>query len=154
VVAFGKKVSKLSAAINGTNQMTNDLIGKIETIKQAIYATPDADQKLMDVARKLGDQLEALKFKMEGLQAKASWEEIPPAQIPIMERLGNIAYGHYSSTSAITASEKADLAILEEEFPPMLEELKQLVEKDIPALESALNKVNAPWTPGRLPVWK
>jgi len=154
VVAFGKKVGKISAAINGTNQMTNDLIGKIETIKQAIYATPDADQKLMDVARKLGDQLEALKFKMEGVQAKASWEEIPPAQIPIMERLGNIAYGHYSSTSAITASEKADLAILEEEFPPILEELKQFVEKDIPALESAMNKANVPWTPGRLPVWK
>ncbi len=154
VVAFGKKVSKLSAAINGTNQMTNDMIGKMETIKQAIYATPEADQKLMDKARELGKKLEALKFKMEGIQAKASWEEIPPAQIPIMERLSNIAYGHYSSTSAITGTEKADLAILEEEFPPILDELKQLVEKEIPALEDAMNKANVPWTPGRLPVWK
>jgi hypothetical protein len=154
VVAFGKKVSKISAAISGTNQMTNDLIAKVEAVKQAIYATPDADQKLMNVARKLGEKLEELKFKLEGVQAKASWEEIPSAQIPIMERLGNISYGHYSSTSVITASEKADLAILEEEFPPVLEELRQLVEKDIPELESALNKINAPWTPGRLPIWK
>jgi len=154
VVAFGKKVSKLSAAISGTNQMTNDMIGKMETIKQAIYSTPEADQKLMDKARELGKKLEELKFKMEGVQAKASWEEIPPAQIPIMERLSNIAYGHYSSTSAITGTEKADLAILEEEFPPILEELKQLVEKEIPALEDAMNKANVPWTPGRLPVWK
>jgi hypothetical protein len=154
VVTFGKKVTKISAAINSTNQMTNDLIGKIETIKQAIYAAPNADQKLMETARELGKKLEELKFKMEGVQAKASWEEIPPAQIPIMERLGNISYGHYSSTSAITGTEKADLAILEEEFPPILEELRQLVEKEIPALENALNKVDAPWTPGRLPVWK
>ncbi|MBA4410495.1 MAG: glycosyl hydrolase [Bacteroidota bacterium] len=154
VVAFGKKVSRISTAINGTNQMTTDLIAKLETMKQAIYAAPAADQKLMDLARKLGDRLEALKFKMEGEQAKASWEEIPPAQIPVMERLGNISYAHNSSTSAITASEKADMAILEEEFPPILEELRQMVEKDIPALEAAMNKVNAPWTPGRLPVWK
>lgn len=154
VVAFGKKVSKLSVAISGTNQMTNDMIGKMETIKQAIYSTPEADQKLMDKARELGKKLEELKFKMEGVQAKASWEEIPPAQIPIMERLSNIAYGHYSSTSAITGTEKADLAILEEEFPPILEELKQLVEKEIPALEDAMNKANVLWTPGRLPVWK
>ncbi|HCY41091.1 MAG TPA: glycosyl hydrolase [Prolixibacteraceae bacterium] len=154
VVAFGKKVTKLSAAISGTNQLTNELISKLEIIKQAIYSAPDADQKLMNSARDLAVKLEELKFKMEGVQAKASWEEIPPAQVPIMERLSNLSYGHYSSTSAITGSEKADLAILEEEFPPVLEELKRLVEKDIPELESALNKVNAPWTPGRLPVWK
>ncbi|MDP2335154.1 MAG: glycosyl hydrolase [Bacteroidota bacterium] len=154
VVAFGRKVSKLSAAINGSNQLTDELISKVETIKQAIYAAPEADQKLMDVARKLADQLDELKFKMEGVKAKASSEEIPPAQVPIMDRLSNLAYVHYGSTSAITASEKAGLQILEEEFPPVLNELKQLVEKDIPALETALNKIDAPWTPGRLPVWK
>ena len=154
VVAFEKKVTQIASAINGTSQMTNDLISKIETIKQAIYATPAADQKLMDVARKLGEKLEALKFKMEGVKAKASWEEIPPAEIPIMVRLATITETHSSSSSAITASEKADMAILEEQFPPILEELKQIVQKDIPELESALNSVNAPWTPGRLPSWK
>jgi hypothetical protein len=50
--------------------------------------------------------------------------------------------------------EKDDLAILEEQFPPVLEDLKQIVQKDIPELESAMNLVNAPWTPGRLPTWK
>jgi hypothetical protein len=43
--------------------------------------------------------------------------------------------------------------ILEEEFPPVLEALKRIVEQDIPAMETELNKINAPWTPGRLPVW-
>ncbi len=154
VVAFGLKVSRLASAINGANQLTEELISKVESIKQAIYTAPEADQKLMDVARKLGDRLEELRFKMEGVAAKASYEEIPPAQIPIMERLANVAYTHYGSTSAITASEKEGLQILEEDFPPVLEALKVMVEKDIPDLEAALNKVNAPWTPGRLPVWK
>jgi len=154
VVAFGLKVSKLSAVINGSGQLINELISKIENIKQAIYAAPQSDQKLMNRARELGVRLEELRFKMDGVQAKASSEEIPPAQVPIMDRLGNVAYGHYSSTSAITASEKLNLQILEEEFPPVLESLKQLVEKEIPELETTLTKINAPWTPGRLPVWK
>jgi photosystem II stability/assembly factor-like uncharacterized protein len=154
VVTFEKKVTQLSAAINGSSQLISDLISRIETIKQAIYATPAAGQKLMDVARQLGVKLEALKFKMEGVKAKASWEEIPPADIPILVRLGNIADGHSGSTSAISALEKDDLAILEEQFPPVLEDLKQIVQKDIPELESAMNLVNAPWTPGRLPTWK
>jgi hypothetical protein len=154
VVAFGRKVSRLSAAINGTNQLTNELISKVESIKQAIYAAPEADKKLMNVARDLGVKLEEFKFKMEGVPSKASYEEIPPAQVPVMERLNNLVYTHYGSTAAITNSEKAGLQVLEEEFPPILEALKQIVERDIPELESALNKANAPWTQGRLPVWK
>ncbi|MFY9150415.1 MAG: hypothetical protein WAO52_00235 [Prolixibacteraceae bacterium] len=154
VVAFGKKVSKLSAAMNGTSQLTTELISKIESIKQAIYAAPESNSGLMDSARKLADELENIRFKLEGLTAKASYEEIPPVEVPLLERLGNLVSGHYSSTSVITGSELAGLAILEEQFPPLLDSLKQLVEKDIPELETALNKVNAPWTPGRLPVWK
>ncbi len=154
VVAFENKVTRLSAEINGVSQLTNDMISKIETIKQAIYATPAADQKLMDVARKLGIQLEALKFKMDGVKPKASWEEIPPAEIPVTVRLANIVEAHSASTSAISSLEKGDLAILEEQFPPILEELRKIVQKDIPDLESTLNNVNAPWTPGRLPAGK
>ncbi len=154
VVAFGRKVSKLSLAINGTNQLTDELIAKVENIKQAIYAAPEADKNLMNIARELGVKLEELKFKMEGMPAKASYEEIPVTEVPIMERLNNVVYTHYGSTSVITESEKAEFAILEEEFPPILDAVKLMVEKDIPQLESALNKANAPWTPGRLPVWK
>lgn len=154
VVEFGKKLTRLSAAVNGTNQLTNEMIAKLEAIKQAIYSTPEASENLMGKARSIADQLEEIRFKMEGLKAKASYEEIPPVEVPIMERLGNLVYGRYGSTASITGSERADLQILEEEFPEVLNRLKQLVEKDIPEVEQALNQIQAPWTPGRLPVWK
>ncbi len=57
------------------------------------------------------------------------------------------------STSGITTTEKEGYEILKEEFPPILNALKRIVETDIPALEAELNKIDAPWTPGRLPVW-
>lgn len=153
VVAFSKKVNSLSGAISGANQLTDELLSKIENIKQAIYSTPLPDQSLMNNARELSVKLGEIKFLMEGVKAKASYEEIPPAQIPILERLGNLAYGRYSSTSAITTSERSDLKILEEEFPSILASLKNMVENEFPQFESELNKANVPWTQGRLPVW-
>jgi hypothetical protein len=91
---------------------------------------------------------------MNGVSAKASTEEIPPAQVPLNTRLGNITYTHMGSTSGITTTEKQNYDILKEEFPPVLDALKRIVETDVPSLEAELNKIGAPWTPGRIPVWK
>ncbi len=153
-VVFAKKVSKLAIAVSGSNRLTGELISKVEHIKQAIYSTPGASQELMDKARALGKELEEIRFIFEGLDAKASGEEIPPAEVPLLTRLRTIAYTHMGSTSGITSTEKMEFNILKEEFPPVLEALKKIAENEIPALESELNKIGAPWTPGRIPVWK
>ncbi|MDO8952308.1 MAG: hypothetical protein Q7U86_06765, partial [Draconibacterium sp.] len=153
-VQFAKQVSQLAIAVVGTGRMITESTNKVEHIKQAIYSTPGASQDLMNKARALGVELEALNFKMNGVPAKASGEEVPPAEVPINDRLGIITYAHMGSTSGITSSEKQNYEILKEEFPPVLVALKRIVETDIPALEAELNKIGAPWTPGRLPVWK
>ena len=153
-IAFAEKVNKLALAVSATGKMIGESTAKVEQIKQAIYSTPGASQELMDKARALGVELEELKFAMNGTPAKASGEEVPPAQVPLNDRLGNITYSHMSSTAGITSTEKQGYEILKEEFPPVLGALKRIVENDIPALEAELDKMNAPWTPGRMPVWK
>ncbi|WP_319502132.1 glycosyl hydrolase [uncultured Draconibacterium sp.] len=153
-VEFAEKVNKLALAVVGTNRMIGETTSKVEKIKQAIYATPGASQELMDKARAIGVELEALNFKMDGVPAKASWEEIPPAEVPLNNRLSIITYTHMGSTTGITTTEKQAYEILKAEFPPVLDALKNIVENKVPALEAELNKMNAPWTPGRLPDWK
>ena len=153
-VAFAEKVNRLALAVVGTGRMITETTNKVEQIKQAVYATPGASQELMDRARALSVELEELNFKMNGLPAKASGEEVPPAQVPLNDRLSNITYTHMGSTSGITTTEKQGYEILKEEFPPVLQALKRIVETDVPALEAELNKIGAPWTPGRLPDWK
>jgi len=108
----------------------------------------------MDKVRALGVDLEKLNFTMNGLPAKASGEEVPPAQVPLNDRLSNITYTHMGSTSRITTTEKQAYEILSDEFPPVLQTLKNIVVNEIPALEAELNNINAPWTPGRLIDWK
>ncbi len=153
-VEFNEKAGKLAIAMVGSNRLINELISKAEHMKEAIYSTPGASQKLMDQARQLGIELEQLNFKMNGVPAKASGEEIPPAQVPLYDRLGQVTYATAGSTSGLTTTQQQVYDILEEEFPPVLNALERIVKQDIPALEAELNNLNAPWTPGRLPVWK
>ncbi|HCE57261.1 MAG TPA: glycosyl hydrolase [Prolixibacteraceae bacterium] len=153
-VQFARQVNKLAIAMQGSNRLLGELTSKVENMKQAIYTTPGASQDLMNKARALSVELESLNFKLNGVAAKASGEETPPAQVPLNDRLGDITYAHMGSTSGITGTEKMNYEILKEEFPPVLDTLKRIVETDIPALETELNKIGAPWTPGRLPVWK
>ncbi len=152
-VAFAQKVSKLSVAMVGTDRLTEELTTRIENIKQAIYSTPGAGQALMDKARKTAMELEEIRFAMNGVAAKASQEEVPPAQLPLNSRLSNIVRAHISNSAGISPAEKSEFDILKEEFPPVLARLKKIADTDIPALEQELNKLNAPWTPGRVPVW-
>jgi photosystem II stability/assembly factor-like uncharacterized protein len=152
-VAFAKKVSKLSVAMVGSDRLTGELIIKVENIKQAVYNTPGASQDLMNKARKVARELEDIRFALNGVSAKASQEEIPPAQVPLNNRLQNIVSAHIGNSAGISASEKTEYAVLKEEFPPVLAKIKRIVETDIPSLENELNRLNAPWTPGRLPVW-
>lgn len=153
-IEFAKNVGKLAVAMQGTNRLLGEVALKVEHFKQAIYSTPGINQQLMDKARALAKEIEELTFIMDGVAVKASAEETPPAQVALNDRLSNISYTHSGSSSAITSTEKMEYAILKEEFPPVLEALKRIVEKDIPAIETELDKMNAPWTPGRVPVWK
>ena len=153
-VQFARQVNKLAIAMQGSNRLLSELTAKVENIKQAIYTTPGANQDLMKKARALSVEIEGLIFKINGVAAKASSEETPPSQVPMNGRLGDITYAHMGSTSGITGTEKMNFEILKEEFPPVLNTLKRIVEIDIPKLEAELNKIGSPWTPGRLPVWK
>ncbi len=153
-VDFARQVSKLAVAMVGSNRLIEELKTKLEHIKEAIYATPEAGQDLMNRTRQLSKAVEELDFIMNGVPAKASWEEVPPAKMPLNKRLSSITYTRMASTSGITATERQALNILREKFPPVLEKLEQIVKDDIPAIEAALNRLNAPWTPGRLPVWR
>lgn len=150
-VAFAREVSTLAVAMVGTDRLTGELISKVEHIKQAIYSTPEAGKEMMNKARQAARELEEIRFALNGLAAKASQEEVPPAPVPLNTRLGNIVNAHIGNSAGITPAEKAELSILKEEFPPLLARLRQIAEKEIPAIEALLNQLNAPWTPGRIP---
>ncbi len=63
-------------------------------------------------------------------------------------------WGGWGSTSDPTQTERDEYAIAAEEFKPVLESLRRLVEVDLAGLEKDLETAHAPWTPGRVPSWE
>ena len=85
---------------------------------------------------------------------KPSEEENPPAPVPLNSRLGKLTWITWSSTQQPTQGQLDAYAILETEFPPVYNQVKQLGEVEIPALEKGIESLGGPVTPGRLPEWK
>ena len=154
VAEFDAKVARLYSSVEGAEKLTAELKKKVETIKQTLYSLAAPPNDLMSKTRELGIAIELIDFTLHGVPAKASWEEIPPAQIPIAERMGTLTYARNNSTGEVTQTEKQVFEIITEEMVPVLEKLKNLVVIEIPQLEEQLNQLNAPWTSGRLPVLK
>jgi photosystem II stability/assembly factor-like uncharacterized protein len=152
LVAFQNKVNELNRAINGAIEVSSDLKLKIETVKTAIKQTQNAPQSLIDEANRIGDENSILYRKLVDDDVLSKRNE--PTYPSINARIGEVVYGMWSSTSAPTKSYKQNYQIASEEFKPVLETLKRLVEIDLKNIENEMNKLNSPWTPGRVPDWK
>jgi hypothetical protein len=152
LVAFQNKVNDLNRAVNGAIQVSTELKDQIEIIKTALKQTDGAPQSLTDEANKIADENTILYRKLVDDEFLSKRNE--PTYPSISARIGEVVGGMWSSTSAPTESFKQNYKITSEEFKPVLESLKRLVEVDLKNIENEMNKLNSPWTPGRVLDWK
>ncbi len=153
VASFNAKASELAGTMYTAQNFTADLRKKVVLIKQTIHNTSGTSQELMDKASEVEQALEKVAFLFDGTPAKASWEEVPPAQMPLNRRMSAMVNATIRSTSGTTQTQIDSYEILKEELAPVLEELKTLNGK-LKELNNELDAIGAPWTPGRLPGWQ
>ncbi|MCX6152154.1 MAG: glycosyl hydrolase [Ignavibacteriales bacterium] len=151
VVTFQKKAMELGSIIIGTQKYTEELVKRVEFIKQALNNTPSVKPDLLQRAEQISKDLDDVLFAYNGQPSKASAEEVPPQAVPLNNRLGTMIYTQWVSTSNVTLNQKRSYEILQQEFPPILEKVKKIESEGIKPLEAELDKAGAPWTPGRLP---
>jgi len=148
---FHKEVAELSRVISGTVRLANDISGRIDLIREALYQTPAASPELIDKAKALKDEMREILRAINGDRTISSRNENQPPSIS--SRIRTVARSQYRSTSAPTQTMKEQYHIAANEFEPQYTKLKQLVEVDLKNLEKALEEISAPWTPGRIPEW-
>ena len=154
MIAFHKKIAELTRVMQGTEVYADGLYKRVNDILTALNSTTGASPDLVKKARELQLQLyEILNVKFNRRTNKPSVEENPPAPVPLNARLGKLTDAILSSTAQPTQLQLDAYKILEDEFPPVYDKIKMIGEKDIPELEKALEKLGAPVTPARLPVW-
>jgi uncharacterized protein YoxC len=145
-----KEASEYARTVYGTMNYNNELLERANAIMQALQNTPASTQEMKKEAARLISELEAVAFRFRGQEAKASSEEIPPTDVPLGDRLNEIAITSYSTSSNISQIAKDQLTVLKSEFPPVLEKVNKIWE-DMQKLEKQLDDIKAPWTPGRVP---
>ena len=151
LIAFQKKSNELFRTIRGTQRYLNDLIDRVKTIKQAILNTPGASNDLLARADLVYSGLREFSIKFDRESTSPSAEENPPSEVTFNERLNVLAYTHWRSTSNVTQREKFSYEALITEFPPVLEGIKSIYNNEIKQIETELENLKAPYTPGREP---
>ncbi|PKP36768.1 MAG: glycosyl hydrolase, partial [Bacteroidetes bacterium HGW-Bacteroidetes-15] len=153
MVAFQKEVSKLSKAMVGAMQLSDDLNKEVITMKQTALSLPTAHEGLIPLLSDIEKELKEIDLIFNGHTPQASSEELPPADMPLNDRLGAIIYAQINSTSNITSTSKKQFEILTNEFPPVLERIIKIAQEKIIEARKLMDEKEAPYTTGRIPVW-
>jgi len=152
-IAFQKQVDELNSVVRGADRLVNELSEKALLIKQTVHVNPKASKELLVTIDQVLNELDQIKWKFRGEVPKASYEERIPDQVTINDRIGSLVSVHSRSSSEITGTQRMVFGILEEELPPILQQLEKIANKTMPEIEIMLDSIGAPWTPGRVPKW-
>lgn len=148
---FYKKASELYRAVRGSIETSNDLITKLGIIKTALTQTPEAPPDLTEeVNRMLNENNDIRRYLITD---KTISDKNEPVPLSVNDRIQEIVYGLWSTTSAPTETMKNNYDIASDEFSALLGRIKQLVEVDLKNLETKMEQYKSPWTPGRVPEW-
>ena len=144
---FQRDVAELSRSMEGASHLFREVNDKMKHIKEAIKRAETPMDALYSDYYNLNQKLKEVRTKMYGDGIKSTLDmDQPPSPFG---RIGWIEYEQKYSTSNPTETHKMSYAIAKEEFKPLLEELQELVENDLLALEKKLEESDAPYTPGR-----
>ncbi|MFA6404205.1 MAG: hypothetical protein WCX31_21655, partial [Salinivirgaceae bacterium] len=131
MVAFQQEVSEFTKTFMGTLTFLNTINKEVATSKQTILSLPNTKNNLMEKLDSIESELRTISFRFYGTEPKASWEEVPPAEMPLYNRLNSIIEAQITSTSEITGTSKSSFAILKVEFPPLLERMSKIYTQEL-----------------------
>ena len=146
---FQEKLQALRRDISGALELANSTNVRLDAIKRALDATPAAPRALHDQARALQRRLSAILVELQGdrsLGARGG-----PVPVAISERANTISSELNRTLARPTTTHDQQFQIASELFVAERAKLKALVESDLPSIERELERLGAPYTPGRLP---
>jgi len=151
LLAFQRKTARLQRAVLGAGEAVEEAQERLKVVKKAIDDTPAADPKLGAEARRIERALADVLVALRGDDVMRGRNE--PVPMSIQERVDAIVASHWSSTVAPTGTSRQAYDAAAAAFASQLPVLRTLVDSDLRALQEAMEKAGAPWTPGRVPAW-
>lgn len=151
-LAFQNKVADLHRAVGGALRAAGEAQDRINHLRVAINDTPRSDEAMLGRLEAISDDLDAILIELRG--DRTLGRRVVPAPDSINSQIDTIVYGQWGVTTAPTGTMHELYDSAADRFEGALNDLRQLVERDLRSLESDLERIGAPWTPGRLPTWR
>jgi hypothetical protein len=146
---FENKLQALRRDIAGSLELANSTTTRLEAIRKALDATPAAPRALHDQARAVQRRLTAILEELQGDRRLGS--RSVPTPVAISERANTISSELNRTLARQTTTHEQQYQIASELFAAERSKLETLVETDLPVIERELNRLGAPYTPGRVP---
>jgi photosystem II stability/assembly factor-like uncharacterized protein len=151
VLAFEQKAAHLQRAVLGAVEAAKEARGRLAKIKIALADAPAAKPDLTAQASSIEARLQGIQVALSGDKVLEKYNE--PAPPAIEDRVQVIVYSLWATTQAPTKTMLDAYEIAGDEFTGVLAQLRTLLEVDLVKLQDTMEKVGAPWTPGRVPIW-
>lgn len=150
--AFERDLTDLQRAIGGAGRLVDEALNRINHLRVGVSDTPGLDAAVLA-------EIDALRLRATDIRNALRGDptlgkRVVPEPPSIGERVSNAIYSLSGSTEPPTKTQREQYDIAGREFETVLASLKTIVQTDLPALESRLEKAGMPWTPGRVPEWK
>jgi len=149
-LAFQKQAAELSRAVQGAERVLGETQARLDHLRVAVRDTPSAPANVVDQLDAFDVQLDELRDRLSGDDTISKRAE--PTTDSISSRIDRVSWG-WDTRMTPTGTQRASYAVAAEEFALLLTELRQLVTVDLIQFETKLEKLGAPWTPGRMIEW-
>ncbi|MCV6604733.1 MAG: hypothetical protein OIF34_05475, partial [Porticoccaceae bacterium] len=146
LLAFQQQTAELNAKVVAAGKYLGELNSRLSHVLKAIDATPAVGESQAQQARSLQAELRNAKRLLNGDSLKTGANEKAP--IGLAQRIGFIIGSHWDAQAAPMGTHRSTYQIAEKQYRQLAAMLKASEQK-LDGLESALDKADAPWTPGR-----
>lgn len=151
LLAFQNETARLYRAVTSADSKLSEIDDRIAHLRAAITDTPSATADHARTLRGIELQAGEIHLALDGDRTIARRYEATP--MSINNRLGAIIFGHWGTQAEVPQTFRDSLAIAESQFADVMSKLTA-VEASLSGLESQLAELGAPWTPGRMPVYR
>ena len=148
VLAFQKRAAKLQREAMGASNLVSDALTRVQYIRRALDQIEGGDAQLTARVNALDMSLRDISETLNGDTIRQQRSE--PAPPSLLDRVNNSVTG-LLSTQPPTQTHRESLTLAEQQFGPLAERLRQLIDSELASIEKRMNELGAPWTPGRLP---
>jgi photosystem II stability/assembly factor-like uncharacterized protein len=148
VLEFQAQTAELYRAVTGADRAATEIEARIAHLLRAVRDTSAAAEEQGAALRSLKARMQDLRVVLKGDSTVATRYE--PVPLALLDRVGFIAGGGWSSQSAITGNHRESLRIADEQYRTVQAELAAIGD-ELAALEAELEALGAPWTPARIP---